>query len=145
MSIFSIFVFLSIFSVTLIQGFKLNFLGNIQRNRRLSMIDPSIGTFISNLGVNAVPAAVGLYLLSSQNNALEKTLAAQNNSLNESLAAQDKSQKESLSALEKALAAQDKSLKESLAAQDKSLKESLSAQDKLWNARFEKVSDHISK
>jgi hypothetical protein len=50
------------------------------------------------LAFNAVPIAVGIYILRSQDK-----------SLVEALSAQDKSQKESLSALEKTLPAQDES------------------------------------
>jgi hypothetical protein len=100
------------------------------------------------LAFNAVPAAVGIYLLKSQDESLKDKLAAQekfqkdallaqDKSLKDALVAQDKSQKESLTALKDALLGQDKSLKDALVGQDKSqkdalagLKDTLAGQDK---------------
>jgi Mg2+/Co2+ transporter CorC len=96
---------------------------------------------------NAVPIAVGIYILQNQDknqkdslnalekalqinqkdslNALEKTLQIQDKNLKDVLLIQDKNQKDSLNALEKALQIQDKNLKDILIA-DKNL----------WNERF---------
>jgi hypothetical protein len=106
------------------------------------------------LAFNAIPIAVGIYILQAQDktqkdslNALEKALLVQDKNLKDALLAQDKTQKDSLNALEKALQIQDKNLKDALLVQDKNQKDALNSLEKLfrdvstadkdlWNERF---------
>jgi hypothetical protein len=82
------------------------------------------------LAFNAVPAAVGIYLLKSQDESLKDKLAAQEKFQKDALLAQDKSLKD-------ALAGQDKSQKESLTALEKLFRDNLTAEKLLWSERFD--------
>jgi len=115
------------------------------KQKSIYLFENALESFIGNLGANVVPAAVAIYILSTQDK-----------NLKEALSTQDKNQKESLASLEKTLATQDKNLKESLAFQDKNQKESLALSEKniktyleiqgeLWDARFEKVFENTKK
>ncbi len=92
---------------------------------------------------NAVPIAVGIYILQNQDKNLKDALLIQDknqkdslNALEKALQIQDKNQKDSLNALEKTLQIQDKNLKDFLQIQDKNLKDILIADKNLWNERF---------
>jgi hypothetical protein len=95
------------------------------------------------LAFNAIPIAVGIYILQAQDKSLKDALLAQDktqkdslNALEKALLAQDKTQKDSLNALEKALLVQDKNQKDALNSLEKLFRDVSTADKDLWNERF---------
>jgi hypothetical protein len=99
------------------------------------------------LAFNAIPIAVGIYILQAQDKSLKDALLAQDKNLKDALLAQDKNlkdallaqdknQKDSLNALEKALQIQDKNQKDALNSLEKLFRDVSTADKDLWNERF---------
>ena len=111
-----------------------NFINTSKRCDSKIRMEINFGPEYQYLTINAIPIAVALFILATQDKNQRETLVMQ-----------DKNQKDSLANLEKILTMQDKNQRESLANLEKVLESQGRIQDEKWELRFKIFSDSLER